>query len=89
MLTTRLSYPMSSIIFTLSNALSTNPSAVTFPYFSTIFFSKEPLFTPTRIGTLYSFALSTTAFTLSAEPILPGLILILSAPFSMAAIAIR
>ena len=63
--------------------------AVTFPYFSMICFSNEPLFTPTRIGTLYSFALSTTAFTLSEEPIFPGLILILSAPFSIAAIAIR
>ena len=47
------------------------------------------LLTPTRIGTPYSFALSTTAFTLSSSPMLPGLIRILSAPFSMAAMARR
>ncbi|CUQ63493.1 Uncharacterised protein [Dorea longicatena] len=51
MLTTRLSYPISSIIFTLSKALSTIPSAVTPPYFSINGFSSEPLFTPTRMGT--------------------------------------
>ena len=88
-LMTRLSYPISSISFTLSKALSTSPSAVTPWYFSTRFFSKEPLFTPTRIGMLRSFATSTTAFTRSALPILPGLMRILSAPFSIAAIARR
>ena len=40
-----------------------------------------------RIGMLRSFATSTTAFTRSALPILPGLIRILSAPFSIAAMA--
>ncbi|MPN63279.1 hypothetical protein SDC9_211036 [bioreactor metagenome] len=89
MLTTRLSYPISSIMCTLSMALSTRPSAVTPLYFSTRCFSREPLFTPTRIGTWYSFALSTTACTRSLAPIFPGLILILSAPFSIAAIARR
>ena len=49
-LITRLSYPKSSIICTLSNALSTIPSAVTPLYFSISSFSNEPLFTPTRIG---------------------------------------
>ena len=88
-LMTRLSYPISSISFTLSKALSTSPSAVTPWYFSTRSFSKEPLFTPTRIGMLRSFATSTTAFTRSALPIFPGLIRILSAPFSIAAIARR
>ena len=39
---------------TLSSALSTIPSAVTPPYFSSRCFSREPLFTPTRIGTVYS-----------------------------------
>ena len=88
-LMTRLSYPRSSIMCTLSSALSTIPSAVTPPYFSTSGFSREPLFTPTRIGIFLSFAASTTAFTLSGFPIFPGLMRILSAPFSMAASAIR
>ena len=88
-LITRLSYPISSIIFTLSNALSTMPSAVTPWYFSTRSFSRDPLFTPTRIGIFRLFASSTTAFTRSALPIFPGLIRILSAPFSIAAIARR
>ena len=43
MLITRLSYPISSMIFTLSRALSTSPSAVTPPYFSTSSFSRDPL----------------------------------------------
>ena len=87
-LMTRLSYPRSSIILTLSRALSTSPFAVTPLYFSTISFSSEPLLTPTLIGIFLDLATSTTAFILSVEPILPGFILILSAPFSMAAIAI-
>lgn len=33
-------------------------------------FSREPLFTPTRVGTPYSFALSTTAFTRSRAPMI-------------------
>ena len=86
-LTTRLLYPISSISCILSRALSTSPSAVTPWYFSTRCFSSDPLFTPTRIGTPYSFAFSTTARTLCSSPILPGLIRILSAPFSIAAIA--
>ena len=89
MLTTRLSYPISSMIRTLSSALSTRPSAVTPPYLAIMSFSSEPLFTPTRIGTLCSPAQSTTAFILSRLPILPGFIRILSAPFSIAMIAIR
>ena len=89
MLITRLSYPISSIIFTWFKALSTSPSAVTPRYFSSSSFSSEPLFTPTRIGILRSFATSTTAFTRSFAPIFPGLIRILSAPRSMAAIARR
>ena len=88
-LMTRLSYPKSSIMCTLSSALSTMPSAVTPPYFSINGFSREPLLTPTRMGIFRSFAASTTAFTRSVLPILPGLIRILSAPFSMAARAIR
>ena len=88
-LMTRLSYPISSIIFTLSNALSTIPSAVTPWYFSTRSFSKEPLLTPTRIGICRSLAASTTACTRSLFPIFPGLIRILSAPCSIAAIAKR
>ena len=87
MLITKLSYPKSSIVFTLSKALSTMPSAVTFPYLSKICFSNEPLFTPTLIGIFFAFATSTTAFNLSISPIFPGLILILSAPFSIAAMA--
>ena len=48
-----------------------------------------PLFTPTRMGIPRSFATSTTALIRSVLPIFPGLIRILSAPFSMAAIARR
>ena len=88
MLITRFSYPSSSIILTLSSALSTIPSAVTPPYFSRRFFSSEPLLTPTRMGIFLSFATFTTAATFSRDPMLPGLMRILSAPFSMAAIAI-
>ena len=83
------SYPRSSMIFTLSRALSTSPSAVTPPYFATSSFSREPEFTPTRIGTLWAFAHITTALMRSMLPMLPGLMRIASAPFSMAAIAIR
>ena len=88
-LITRLSYSIRSIQATLSNALSTSPSAVTPPYFSIKAFSRDPLFTPTRIGTPYSRAFFTTARTRSSLPMLPGLIRILSAPHSMAAIASR
>ena len=89
MLITRLSYPSSSTTATSFNALSTRASAVTPPYFARRSFSREPLFTPTRIGIPYSFALSTTAFTRSLAPMLPGLMRILSAPLSIAAIARR
>ena len=58
-------------------------------YPSTSSFSREPLFTPTRMGIPRSFATSTTALIRSVLPIFPGLIRILSAPFSMAAIARR
>ena len=51
-------------------------------------FSSEPLFTPTLIGISRSFAERTTASSLSLPPIFPGFILILSAPFSIAAMAI-
>ena len=73
---------------TLSRALSTMPSAVTPPYFSINAFSREPLLTPTRMGMPRSFAVATTACTLSGPPMLPGLMRILSAPFSMEAMAI-
>ena len=42
-----------------------------------------------RVGMLYSFALSTTALTRSLAPMFPGLIRILSAPLSIAAMASR
>ena len=89
MLITRLRYPRSSMTATLSRALSTRPSAVTPPYLARISFSREPEFTPTRIGIPRSAALSTTALMRSLEPIFPGLMRILSAPFSMAATASR
>ena len=59
------------------------------PYFARMLFSKEPLLIPIRIGMPRSLHLSATAFTRSSEPILPGLILILSTPASQAASAMR
>ena len=50
---------------------------------------EKELFTPTRMGIFRSFATSTTALIRSVLPIFPGLIRILSAPFSIAAIARR
>ena len=78
---------MSSITAASFKALSTKASAVTPPYFSRRSFSREPEFTPTLIGIFLSLAQSTTAFTLSLLPIFPGFIRILSAPFSIEAIA--
>ena len=78
---------MSWIILSIFAPLTASASAVTPPYFSIRSFSRDPEFTPTLIGIFLDLAASTTAFTLSRLPMLPGLILILSAPFSMAAIA--
>ena len=57
-------------------------------FFHQILFQGTAVY-PTRIGTLLSFAASTTALIRSLLPMFPGLILILSAPFSIAAIAMR
>ena len=75
-------------IVEIAKALSTNPSSVTPPYLAMRCFSREPLLTPTLIGIFLSLATATTLARFSLEPMLPGLILILSAPFSMAAMAI-
>ena len=73
---------------TLYSALSTKASALR-PYFSKKFFSILPVFEPTRTGILCAFTQSATYLSSVSPPMLPGLIRILSAPCSMAAIAIR
>ncbi len=55
------------------SALSTMPSAVGQPCFSTMSFSSEPALTPMRMGTFRSRAARTTSRTRSREPMLPGL----------------
>ena len=89
MLITMFSKDRSSSARTSRSALSASPSGVTRPSRSRISFSSDPALTPTRIGIPCSRAFSTTARTCSGAPMLPGLIRILSAPASMAAIASR
>ena len=57
-------------------------------FFSSNSFSKDPALTPILIGIFFSLHLSTTIFTLSSDPILPGFILTLSTPDSIASSAI-
>jgi len=65
------------------------PSAVGFPlYFSNISFSIEPEFTPILIGIFFSLHAFTTFSTFSLFPMLPGFILSLSTPASIAVRAI-
>ena len=61
------------------------PFAVTLSSFNfKVSSSKEPELTPILIATCFSFALLITFLTFSSPPILPGLILILSIPLSIA-----
>jgi hypothetical protein len=62
-------------------------SALTSPYLARISLEMEPELTPTLMGRPLSLQQSATSFNLSAPPMLPGLILILAAPFSAAAMA--
>ena len=75
-----------SLIFNL--ALSNKALAVGLLYFSKIVFSKLPALTPILIGILFCLAASTTSFTLSLEPMLPGFIRKQCAPFSAASSAL-
>jgi hypothetical protein len=59
-------------------------SGVGNPYFSIKSFSRLPALTPIRIGRPAPATLSKTSFTFFFPPILPGFILILSAPASTA-----
>ena len=63
-------------------ALSTSASAVTPPYLASRSFSKDPPLTPMRMGMPRSRQASATARTRSFDPMLPGLMRILSAPCS-------
>ena len=63
----------SSSIRTCRAALSTIASGVGPPWRSRSSFSREPPFTPMRIGTARSFAARTTSATRRALPMLPGL----------------
>ena len=63
-------------------ALSTRAWAVTPPYFLSNSFSSEPPLTPMRMGMPRSRQASATARTRSFDPMLPGLMRILSAPCS-------
>jgi hypothetical protein len=74
------------LIFLL--ALSTNASGHGSLYFSNKSCSIEPPLTPIRIEQPKSFAALTISFTLSFEPIFPGLILRQLAPASAASIAL-
>ena len=60
------------------------PAAVTPPYFASSSFSSEPPLTPMRMGMPRSRQASATARTRSFEPMLPGLMRILSMPRSHA-----
>ena len=75
--------PQSSSRRTCPSALSASASAVTPPYFRKISFSSDPPLTPTRMGMPRSRQPSATARTRSFDPMLPGLMRILSTPPSM------
>ena len=79
--------PSSSSNRTCRSALSTSASAVAEPYLASTSRSREPPFTPTRIGTPFSFAARATACTWTRPPMLPGLRRKASAPASIAATA--
>ena len=61
-------------------ALSTSASGVTPPYFCSSSRSSEPPLTPMRMGMPSLRQASATARTFSCEPMLPGLMRILSMP---------
>ena len=63
---------------------STMASGHTPPYLASRGFSKEPPFTPIRMGMFFWRQASATAFTRSSLPMLPGLMRTLSAPAAMA-----
>jgi (E)-4-hydroxy-3-methylbut-2-enyl-diphosphate synthase len=67
------SFRAGSVKSSIGKALSTIASGVGSVYFFCKSFSKDPAFTPIRIGILWSLADATTSATLSARPILPGL----------------
>ena len=71
-----------------SLALSTNASGLGSEYFSNIFLSRLPAFTPTLMEQLLSLAALITSLTLSFEPIFPGFILRQLAPLFAASIAL-
>ncbi len=72
-----------------SMALATMASGVGCPYAFRIRLESEPVLTPMRMGTFLSPAAFTTAFTLSALPMLPGLMRSPSTPCLSASRASR
>ena len=76
------------LIFILLIALSTKASGQGSLYFSKIFFSSEPAFTPILIEQLLSFAAFRISLTLSIDPIFPGFILKQLAPDSADSMAL-
>ena len=87
--TQMFSKPYSSSRRMWPSALSTMASGVGPPYLSSSSFSREPPFTPTRMGMRRSLQVLATASTRRGEPMLPGLMRILSTPCSAAARARR
>ena len=83
------SNPYFSSKATWPRALSTRASGVGPPYFSNRGFSREPPLTPMRMGMPRSLQALATASTRSSEPMLPGLMRILSMPPSTAVRASR
>ena len=83
---TMLEKPAFSRQRTLSNALSTSAALLSVPQY---FLSNEPVFAPTRMGTPCIRAASATFWMFCSLPMLPGLMRTLSAPASIAAIAMR
>ena len=77
------STPYFSSRLTLYSALSTSASA-DLPYFPRKFFSMLPVFAPTLTGIWCARTQSATRFIRSSPPMFPGLMRILSAPFSTA-----
>ena len=79
-LTFKLKKSSFSNIFIFLSALSTKASGQGSLYFSKIFFSRDPAFTPILIEHPWSLAALITSFILSVDPILPGFILKQLAP---------
>ena len=78
-----------SSIATCRSALSTIAAAVGPPYRSSRSFSRDPEFTPIRIGIPRSCAARATASTRARAPMFPGLIRSLSTPRAIASNASR